>query len=89
MIRLQVDGQKIAMELDIGASTSVAGKNEWEEATGKLIKWEKTPSRLRTFGGKVIEPIGVAYVQVSYKKQSRRLPIVLTSEPGPILMGRN
>ena len=89
LIRMKVDGDEVPMELDTGASISVTGKKEWETMTGKSMQLEKTRIRLKTFGGKIIEPLGVSQVQVNYKGQKKQLPIVVTAEPGPILMGRN
>ena len=67
LIRMKVDGDEVPMELDTGASISVTGKKEWEAMTGKSMQLEKTRIRLKTFGGKIIEPLGVSQVQVNYK----------------------
>jgi hypothetical protein len=89
IIRVEVDNREIPMELDTGASISVAGRKEWEAATGRPIDLKPTNVKLKTFGGKVIEPLGAAQINVDYRGQKKCLPIVVTNEPGPILLGRN
>ena len=77
------------MELDTRASITVAGQQELKKAIGALPKLEGTEVKLKTYGGKVIKPLGVVELPVDYRGQKKTLPIVVTSESGPLLMGRN
>ena len=77
------------MELDTGASVTVAGVKELKQEIGPLPKMEQTSVKLRMFGGKVIKPLGVVQLQVQYKQQSNVLTVVVTAESGPGFMGRN
>ena len=88
-IEVQVNHENVKMELDTGASISVAGRMELEKVIGQVLTLEETPIKLQTYGGKIIQPAGVVNVEVGYKGQNMKLPIVVTSESGPILMGRN
>ena len=88
-IDVQACNRRMKMELDTGASITVAGKKELKRALGGLPILEKSGVKLKTFSGRVIEPLGVVQLQVSYRDQKKSLPVVVTSEPGPILMGRN
>ena len=89
LINVCMGNSEVKMELDMGASITVAGQRELKRAIGKLPRLDKTEVRLKTYGGKVIEPLGVLEMPVSYNGQLKTLPIVVTSEPGPMLMGRN
>ena len=89
MVGIQLGGKKILMEVDTGASLSVAGRAELERAVGQKVELTATGIKLKTYGGQVIVPLGITQVQVTYNNQSRSLPMVVTSGPGPILMGRN
>ena len=88
-IDVEVGEKSVQMELDTGASISVAGRKELKQALGTLPVLQKTTVKLKTFGGRVIEPLGVVQLGVRYGGQEKTLPVVVTSEPGPILMGRN
>jgi predicted aspartyl protease len=88
VVDMEVNGKRIQMELDTGASLTVVGKDEFESKVG-IVHLEKTRIVLKTYGGKLIKPLGIAHVQVKYQKQRRELPIVVTEEAGPLLLGRN
>ena len=89
MIDVEINKHPVQMELDTGASVSVMSKDFLEENLGKDI--EITPSKiyLRTYTGEIIEPVGLANVTVSYRGQTKKLPIIITPNDGPTLMGRN
>ena len=84
-----MNDRDVSMELDTGASVTVAGRKELEAVVGTSLKLDQTPVKLRTFGGRTLNPVGVANVEVDYHDQRKTLPIIVTSEPGPVLMGRN
>jgi hypothetical protein len=88
LVQVEINGRKVKMELDTGASISVASKRELEERIGKVVL-KDTKIKLKTYGGRIIEPLGVMDVEVRHKDQVKSLPIVVTTEPGPLLFGRN
>ena len=45
--------------------------------------------KLKTFSGELIQTLSIADAQVSYEKQSKTMPIVITEQQGPTLLGRN
>ena len=88
MVDMELNGEAAHMELDTGASLTVAGRKQLEEVIGKF-EVESTSIKLKTYGERIIYPVGVANVLVKYRNQVKNLPIVVTSEPGPMLFGRN
>ncbi len=53
------------------------------------MKIEPITTKLTTYSGDVIIPIGAAEVQVQYGDQQYMLPLVITPNNGPTLLGRN
>ena len=76
------------MELDTGASVTIIPKSIWTDVlTPKPV--ERTDVKLRSYSGHEIPVIEEARVQVAYSDQETVLPIVITGNDGPVLMGRN
>ena len=50
---------------------------------------QQTDVKLRSYSGHEIPVLGEAKVQVSYGNQEAHLPIIVTANDGPVLMGRN
>ena len=88
LISVRVNDRDVEMELDTGASITVFGSKELEEAMGPL-NLHDTLVRLKTYGGRTIKPVVVVDVEVENNGQKKTLPVVVTSEPRPILLGRN
>ena len=44
---------------------------------------------LKFYFGELIKPLGIADVHMSYRKQSKTLPIIATKQHGPTLLGCN
>ena len=89
LIDIEINNNLIQMELDTGASVSVMSKNVLETTLGSNIKITPVDAQLRTYTGEIIKPIGIANVSVKYSHQVKTLPIVITPNDGPTLMGRN
>jgi hypothetical protein len=62
MITLQIDGQKVRMELDTGAALSSISYNDYKKLNIKK-KIHKTDIQLKTYTGELIRPIGMVFVK--------------------------
>ena len=63
-------------------------KNMWTDVLASKPV-ERTDIKLRSYSGHEISVIGEAKVQVAYRDQKAVLPVVITGNDGPVLMGRN
>ena len=77
------------MELDIGASVSLMSKTNFQPLREKGAVVNKTKARLSTYMGEAIAVAGTAEVQVEHNGHSVVLPLIITREEGPTLLGRN
>ena len=53
------------------------------------VKLERIDVKLRSYSEHEIPVIGEAKVQVAYRDQEAVLPVVITGNDGPVLMGRD
>ena len=83
-----IDGKTVDMELDIGASVTIIPKSVWTDALASKPV-ERTDIKLCSYSAHEISVIGEAKVQVAYRDQKAVLPIVITGNDGPVLMGRD
>ena len=87
-MRVLTDGKSVDMELDAGASATIVPKSVWNDIlTAKPL--QQTDVKLRSYSGHEIPVLEEAKVQVSYGNQEAHLPIIVTANDGPALMGRN
>ena len=88
VIPAHINGTKVSMELDTGASVSVMSESEWKE---KFSQHKLQPSnvQLKTYSGEPLHVVGQLQVQVECNDQHSKLPIQIVEGNGPMLLGRN
>ncbi|KAF0306590.1 hypothetical protein FJT64_021921 [Amphibalanus amphitrite] len=90
MVPVTLDGQKVEMELDTGATLSVCSdagfRQLWPCGGSKL---EPCSVKLKTYSGEQLPVMGQAAVNVQYGGQAQRLPLIVVDGGGPWLFGRN
>ena len=90
MVPVALDGQKVEMELDTGATLSVCSdagfRQLWPCGGPKL---EPCSVKLKTYSGEQLPVMGQAAVNVQYGGQAQRLPLIVVEGSGPWLFGRN
>ncbi|CAC5386472.1 unnamed protein product [Mytilus coruscus] len=87
-VQINVNECEIAMEIDTGASVSIMSEDTYKKYKSKF-RIEQTSAELRTYMGEQIPVIGRAIVNVNYKKESAKLPILIVKRKGLNLLGRN
>ena len=87
-IHPKINGKDAKMELDTGAALTCMGNKKFRESHPNA-KVHKTNIKLKTFSGEIMEPIGIADVEVESEGKSTKLPIVITPGDTPTLLGRN
>ena len=88
VVPVTIDGKTVDMELDTGASVTIIPKSMWIDVLASKPV-ERTDIKLRSYSGHEISVIGEAKVQVAYRDQKAVLPVVITGNDDPVLMGRN
>lgn len=88
IVPVAIDGKTVDMELDTGASVTIIPKSIWTDVLASKPV-ERTDVKLRSYSGHEIPVIGEARVQVAYRDQEAVLPVVITGNDGPVLMGRD
>ena len=88
LIPLSINGSKMSMELDTGASVSVMSNEAWRKLKTST-KLQKFSLKLRTYTGEALKVVGQALVDVEYEGNTKRLPIHVLEGDGPSLLGRN
>jgi len=88
IVPVAIDGKTVDTELHTGASVTIIPKSIWTDVlTSKPV--EHTDVKLRSYSGHEIPVIVEAKVQVAYRDQEAVLPVVITGNDGPVLMGRD
>ncbi|CAG2249536.1 unnamed protein product [Mytilus edulis] len=87
-VQINVNECEIAMEIDTGASVSIMSEDTYKEYKSKF-RIEPTSAKLRTYMGEQIPVIGRAIVNVNYKKERAKLPLLIVKRKGPNLLGRD
>ncbi|XP_046856097.1 uncharacterized protein K02A2.6-like [Xenia sp. Carnegie-2017] len=83
-----MDGKSVKMEVDTGAVVSIMPENVWRNVlSAKFIR--KSNVRLQSYSGHEVPVRGEVDVCVEHGKQKAKLPIVITQNKGPVLLGRN
>ena len=88
IVPVLIDGKSVDMELDTGASVTIVPKSVWNDVLAAK-PLQQTDVKLRSYSGHEIPVVGEAKVQVSFGNQEAHLPIIVTANDGPVLMGRN
>ena len=90
LIDVNVEGRDLKMELDTGASVSVCSfhrfRELWPDHERKLKPCNLI---LHTFSGESLKVRGELEVNVAYKGNMFKLPLVVIDGKGPFLFGRN
>ena len=86
-----VNGQPLSMEVDTGASVSIASQETFESIREgeSSLELEAPTVRLKTYTGEPIKVCGTTQVPVVHNGQTVALPLVVTEGSGPTLLGRN
>ena len=91
IVKLQINGVCIPMELDTGASLTIMSKkmfhNMWAEELAPKLNY--TSTGLCTYTGELLKVLGVADVNVVYKEQQAHLQLLVVQEQGPCLLGQD
>ena len=88
LIHITMNGSKIPMELDTGATLSVMSEETWKE-TCPTATLQQSSARLSTYSGEPLTVLGKAMVNVEYEGQTENLPLQIIKGSGPSLFGRN
>ena len=88
-VELLMEGKKVDMELDTGATVTVMGARRCRELGLAMTELKKTNIRLKTYTGEVVEPEGTLDVVVDYEGQVKTLSLVVVKGEVPTLLGRN
>uniref|UniRef100_UPI00398E8028 uncharacterized protein n=1 Tax=Pristiophorus japonicus TaxID=55135 RepID=UPI00398E8028 len=92
MLKVELNGIPVSMELDTGASQSIMSKMAFDMLWGKKAhrpKLSPIHTKLRTYTKELIPVIGSAEVKVSYDGAVHELPLWIVPGDGPTLFGRS
>lgn len=86
-IDVKIEGIKIKMMLDTGASVSVISEQTWEELGKPLLQ----PNRLHIVDAakKVVPAKGICMVKVEYNGREGMLPLIVTTAKCSSILGTN
>ena len=84
----RISGSDIPMEVDTGSAVSIISQATLDKYL-KTYTLEDTDTRLKTYSGEQIRPVGKIRVKVDLNGQSENLDLLVVKQEGPTLMGRN
>ena len=87
-ITVDVDNFPLSMELDTGASLSNISETIYKKLPS-VPKLKPTSANLTTYTGESIKVLGSITIKVCHNGQEKCLPLLVVSEEGPSLLGRN
>ena len=85
---IMVEGQKMQMELDIGAAVSLISYKKYREKLSHP-PLKKAETQLRMYTGEVITPKGQVAVKVEENNHTHTLPLLVVDGSVPPLLGCN
>jgi hypothetical protein len=89
-IQLDVDGRSLNMELDTGASSSLISKATLDRHYDAVPRPKLSAGgKLTMYSGAQLQVEGEITVQVKHNNQVINLPLIVVSDDGPTLLGRN
>ena len=88
MLPMTINGKRLPMELDTGASISLISEGVWTQTLG-APKLAPSQVRLTTYTGQGLKVLGELTVRAVYRDQEKQLPLVVVAGGGPALFGRN
>lgn len=86
MVDMKLNKKVANFEIDMGRSLTVVNEKTWKQTELPSLRPIKT--KLETYTGDPVKVIGATFVQVRYKQQCRKLPLVVVKGDGPCLLGR-
>ena len=88
-VNVEVNNQKLLMEVNTESAFSVIGHETWKKIANPGVKLQSTNMILTTYKGEKMQVKGESKVQVKYNKQYFELPIVVVEGRTRSLLGRN
>ena len=87
-VLVSIEGKPVDIEVNTGATVSIMPEKVWRKVlSAKRVR--KSNLKLRSYSGHEVPIIGEIDVRVVYGNQKAHLPIVVTKNEGPVLLGRN
>ena len=88
-LRPRINDVKLKMELDTGPALSIISKRDYRRYFN-TFKSIETPIHLKTYTGKIVNPLGILNVTAKHNGQSETmLPLYVVQNGGPLLFGRD
>ena len=84
---MEIDNQVVDMEVDTDAACSLMSEVSFRELGWPSRKLSKVDLRLCTYSGEPIPVLGTLTVNVKYKGQVYREPLLVVKGDGPDLFG--
>ena len=88
-VTLKLEDCQMEMEIDTGEALSLVSEATFEKLWKEKPALAPSQVRLCSYSGEPIPVIGSVEVNVAYKQQSARLPLLVVLGDGPSLLGRN
>ena len=88
MVTVEADGVGLQMEVDTGSSVSLVSQSTFRKLWPER-KLSECNYRLRSYAEEPIKVLGCMEVEVKYKGQEVRLPLIVVEGSGPTLLGRS
>ena len=88
-LAVEVNGHKLDMELDTGASVSVISEDMFNSGLSSSVQLCPSNAFLTSYSGHSLEVLGNANDKVKYQTQTVTLPIFVIKGKGVSLFGRN
>ena len=82
-----IDGKKVRMQIDTGASVSVMSAKLYREIWAKSPAVHKSGAVLRTYTGEQIKVVGMIAVDAQYDRRKFTVPLMIVDGVGPSLVG--
>ena len=89
MVNVTVNGVEVPFELDTGATRTVISKHTFERTFTNLPPLQPSDAILRKYGNVPIPVCGEAMVSVCRNGKTKNLSLIVVSEKGPTLLGRD
>ena len=87
-VQVEVDGRRVSMEVDTGASMSIMSETTYKQLwSGRAL--DPSEIRLQSYSKEVIPVVGSTQTKVVYEGQTALLPLVIVKSEGPTLLGSN
>ena len=88
-LAVEVNGHKLDMELDTGASVTVISEDTFNSGLSSSVQLRPSNASLTSYSGHLLEVLGSANDKDKYQTQTVTLPIFVIKGKGVSLFGRN